>query len=222
MKRNTHLNYRGSMKQFMNHEMHANRYASPAETAQMSKSFEDAIESAWPVFGGHAFRRWTAAVSGQESGSWDSKLNISLWDTVLYSFALFEKRQIVAAADAVREEFLDLLAHDGFFVDCIGRSTDNNQRLRYRAKTWLTRLRATLTVPSNERRAFSRQLKDDLHRADPSCAICHQRIPSADDAEMDHVIHYWRGGATIAENARLTHRFCNRVRGGREDLMAAE
>jgi hypothetical protein len=36
-----------------------------------------------------------------------------------------------------------------------------------------------------------------------------------DDTEVDHIEHYWRGGKTIPENARLTHRYCNRVRGGR-------
>jgi hypothetical protein len=217
MKRNTHLNYRGSMKQFMNHEMVDNRFASPSDIANMKKTFEDAIECAWIVFDSNAFRRWTPAQPAQSSSSWDSKLNIALWDTVLYSFALFEKRQIITAADAVREEFFEMMANDADFVDCIGRSTDNHQRLRYRAETWLARLRATLTVPANERRSFSIQLKAALHLENPACAICDQRIPSIDDAEVDHIKHYWRGGATIPENSRLTHRFCNRSRGGRED-----
>ena len=219
MKRNSHLNYRGSMKQFMNREMEMHRYIVPAEVVELKRTFEDAIECAWAVFGESAFRRWTPGDTTGRSDSWDSKLNIALWDTVLYSFAFFEKRQIVPVADAIREEFLDLMANDIKFVDCIGRSTDNYERLRYRAEVWLARLRATVTVPSNEPRAFSRKLKGDMYHSNAACAICGQHIHSPDDAELDHLTHYWRGGRTVPENARLTHRHCNRARGGRLDSI---
>lgn len=215
MKRNSHLNYRGPMKQFMNREMETHRQASASEIGSMKKQFEDAIESAWTVFGDNAFRRWTPASETGGASSWDSKLNVALWDTLLYGLAFFEKRQVVPAADAIREEFLDLMANDPVFVDYIGRSTDKPERLQYRARVWLERLEKVINIRAGETRAFSRKLKEDMHSADPTCTICGQRIQTADDAEVDHVEHYWRGGATIPENARLTHRHCNRVRGGR-------
>lgn len=215
MKRNSHLNYRGAMKQFMNREMQTHRYAVPAVVTEMSRQFEEAIECAWLVFGERAFRRWNSDQSSGEPGNWDSKINIALWDTILYGLAFYEKRQIVPVADAIREEFLDLMANDPTFVDYIGRSTDKPDRLQYRARVWLDRLAAVVSIPANETRAFSSKLKENLYAGDPSCTICYQHIHSPDDAEVDHVEHYWRGGATIPENARLTHRHCNRVRGGR-------
>ena len=42
-----------------------------------------------------------------------------------------------------------------------------------------------------------------------------QSIHNIDDSEVDHIEHYWKGGKTVPENARLTHRYCNRQRGGR-------
>lgn len=215
MKRNTHLNYRGAMKQFMNREMQAHRHASPAEVAALSRTFEEAIECAWLVFGDNAFRRWNPGRTTADAGDWESKINIALWDTLLYGFAFYEKRQIIPVADAIREEFLDIMSNDATFVDYIGRSTDKPERLQYRARVWLDRLEAVVATPASEARSFSRRLKESLFSIDPTCAICQQRVPSADDAEIDHVEHYWRGGATIPENARLTHRHCNRVRGGR-------
>lgn len=215
MKRNTHLNYRGSMKQFMNREIQDNRFSTPPQITDLTKQFEDAIESAWNVFGENAFRRRNPSRSTTEPSTWEGKLNIALWDTVLYGLAFYEKRQIIPVADAIREEFIDLMESDPVFVDFIGRATDNHQRVRYRAEAWLKRLADVITVPDGEIRQFSRKLKDDLFAKDPSCAICGQRVPTADDAEIDHVAHYWRGGATIPENARLTHRHCNRSRGGR-------
>jgi 5-methylcytosine-specific restriction endonuclease McrA len=136
--------------------------------------------------------------------------------TILYAFSIFEKRQIIAAADAIREEFLDLLTHDDRFLDFIGRTTDKVDRVVYRAETWIGRLRKVIEVPAGETRAFSRSLKVKLMNADPTCALCGQGLHDINDAELDHVHHYWRGGATIPENARLAHRYCNRVRGGRQ------
>ena len=34
-------------------------------------------------------------------------------------------------------------------------------------------------------------------------------ITLINDAALDHEKHYWRGGKTIPENARLVHRQCN-------------
>ena len=215
MKRNSHLNFKGGMKQFMNREMEEHRHESLAEISTLKALFESAIECAWAVFGPNAFRRWSRGDDSSPEGQWETKLNVALWDTVLYTFAFFEKRQIVPVADAIREEFLDLMSDDDRFVDFIGRTTDKPDRVRYRAETWRKRLEATVVVPAGETRAFSRRLKEDLHAADSTCAICRQHIHVPEDAEVDHIKHYWRGGATIPKNARLTHRHCNRARGGR-------
>lgn len=215
MKRSSHLNFRGGIKQFINKEMIAHRYAAPSEIAALKSMFETAIECAWTVFGANAFRRWSPGDERNPDGHWESKLNVALWDTILYTFAFFEKRQIVPAADAIREEFLDLMSTDATFVDYIGRTTDKPDRVRYRADVWRKRMDAVVAIPSGEKRAFSLKLKRDLHATDPACAICDQTIQSPDDAEVDHILHYWRGGATVPENARLTHRHCNRSRGGR-------
>ena len=67
------------------------------------------------------------------------------------------------------------------------------------------------TLPKHEPRGFSLQ-KASLFHVCQMCAMRRQRIEELDDAELDHVEEYWRGGRTIPENARLAHRFCNRSR----------
>lgn len=52
----------------------------------------------------------------------------------------------------------------------------------------------------------------DLFKENPTCAICGNGIQHIDDAAVDHIEQYWRGGKTIPENARLTHRYCNLAR----------
>lgn len=217
MWRKTHLRFRSPMKQFMNHEMQENRFASVEQVSEMKAVFANAIQCSWDVFGCRAFRRYSPGDDKNPDGQWDSgdKINIALWDTIMYVFTHFERRQVLAAADAVREEFLDVLSHDDRFVDYIGRSTDKVDRLRYRAETWLARVRALICTPPNEVRNFTNSLKAALYDSDRTCAICGQEILTLFDAEVDHIQHYWRGGRTIPENARLTHRYCNRRRGGR-------
>jgi len=56
-----------------------------------------------------------------------------------------------------------------------------------------------------------------LWKEDNTCQICHQKINTIEDAEIDHITCYWRGGKTVPSNARLTHRFCNRSKGGNQE-----
>ena len=69
-----------------------------------------------------------------------------------------------------------------------------------------------LEADKKQKRCFTKALKDELFKKKPTCAICGQRISTVDDAAVDHIEQYWRGGKTIPSNARLTHRFCNWAR----------
>lgn len=216
MWRNTHLKYKGPIKSFLNREMEQHRNPTERELAEMRSVFERSIEMAYTVFGPNAFRRYHSGTAGDPNGYWEShKLNVGLWDTLLYSFSFYEKSQIIPVADRVREEFLDLVTSDPTFVEYITSTTDKPERIQYRAEVWQQRLRAVAGHADQGPRSFSLDLKQRLYEANSTCQICHQRIHDLDDAEVDHIEHYWRGGKTIPENARLAHRYCNRARGGR-------
>ncbi len=215
MWRNTHLKYKAPVKSFLNNEMLKHRNPSAKEIEEMREVFEKSIEMAFSVFGKSAFRRYYVGKNDNPNGKWEeTKLNVALWDTILYGFSFFEKSQVIPIADSVREEFLDLLAGDEKFVEYIITTGDKPDRVQYRADAWLQRLRSLISEV--EPRNFSKALKEKLFESDATCKICEQKIYDVDDAEVDHIKHYWRGGRTVDENARLTHRFCNRSRGGRD------
>jgi hypothetical protein len=216
MWRNTHLKYKSPMKRFLNSEMEKHRYINDKGIAEMRSIFEKSIEMAYLVFGCHAFRRFNPGKDGSLNGSWETKLNVALWDTILYSFSYYEKPQIIPIADRIREDFLDLMTHDSTFVEYITSTTDKPERIQYRAEEWRKRLQSLIGIADSEPRSFSLKLKQELFQQDSTCQICSQRIHDIDDAEVDHIQHYWRGGKTIPENARITHRYCNRVRGGKQ------
>lgn len=216
MCRTTHLRYKSPMKAFLNREMEQHRDPDERELARLRSMFERSIDMAYTVFGANAFRRFHSGPPSDHAGHWESrKLNVALWDTLLYSLSFFEKSQIIPYADRIREEFLDLMSSDVTFVEYITSTTDNTDRVLYRARVWQERLRAVTSDAGQGPRTFSLALKQSLYEADPTCQMCGQRIHDLDDAEVDHIEHYWRGGKTIPENARLAHRYCNRARGGR-------
>jgi hypothetical protein len=108
------------------------------------------------------------------------------------------------------------MTEDQEFVDSIELSTSSLQAVTKRFDKWRSVLQSIMGVHQKEPRCFSRQIKEDLMKADPTCAICDQHIASIDDSAIDHVKQYWMGGKTIPENARLTHRFCNWARPRKE------
>jgi len=133
----------------------------------------------------------------------------------MFGFSRYEKSQIVSKADIIKEELLWLMTHNDEFIDAILFHTDQKEKVERRFKIWLSSLEEIVGIPKKEPRAFSWHYKKQLWENNPVCAICGNAINLVDDAEIDHIKHYWRGGKTIPSNARLVHRYCNRKRGGR-------
>ena len=98
------------------------------------------------------------------------------------------------------------------FIDAILLSTSAQKMVVRRFDLVRMRVDETLQPHSQQARCFSFQLKQELFDEDPTCALCGQRIQQIDDAAVDHITQYWRGGQTIPENARLAHRYCNMAR----------
>jgi len=126
---------------------------------------------------------------------------------------MYDENQIVPNSDTIREELLWMMTHEEDFVNAIsGSGTDSKEKTLTRFDKWLSALKEIVGTPKTEPRTFSLQYKKQLWEFNPTCAICGQKIHIIDDAEVDHVEQYWRGGKTIPSNARLTHRYCNRSR----------
>ena len=215
---NTHLNYRAPMKQFLNKEIQKFRDLSPEEEKMLRKEFKKSIELSKTVFGEFAFKRFICGSSARKpQGQWEKrKVNRALFDLILYGFSRYEKHQIIPKADIIREELLWLMTKKEEFVNSILFTTDKKDKVNLRFSLWLQSLEEIVGLPKTEKRNFDLQFKEELWKNNPTCSICGQRIHVLDDAEIDHIEHYWRGGETIPSNARLTHRYCNRARGGRD------
>ena len=202
------MNYRNArkgMKNFLNEFLQAYRNPGADKLNEFRDTFKKSMKAAYTIFGNQAFRLRT------ERGSWSTQLNASIFQVLSVSFADYDLGALTRASDLIYEEYLDLISTDEKWVDYVKTSTGEIQRIDYSFSTWKQRLAEVMKVtdPNDSQRVFSRQLKEEMYRQDPTCKICNQRITVINDATLDHEKHYWRGGKTIPDNARLVHRQCN-------------
>ncbi len=201
----------------LNEEMRTHQNLPVDEAADREQVFRVALALCVLVFGKNPFRMWKVGKNEDDpTGHWEDRLNTVVFEILMTSFAAYEKPRIVENADAIREEFINLLSTDQFMVDSLSLGTNSRQKMRYRHDKWRAALRSLFNTTEREPRRFKLSLKRELWQQNPTCGICGQNISSLEDAAVDHVAHYWRGGRTIPSNARLTHRFCNSRRGGRD------
>lgn len=210
----TYLNYDPPMKRFYNQDMEKFKDISTEDAAKLRAAFKNAIALVRSLLGAqHAFKRYYRGDKTNPNGRWEPrKFNASLYDVLMGVLCTKDKNQVMSALDTLREGWIDLLANNEEFNRAIqiGTSSEDMVRLRFDlTRQWIE---GVLREHRMQSRCFTRQLKQSLFDADPTCAICGQAISEMDDAAVDHIEQYWRGGKTIPENARLTHRYCNMAR----------
>jgi len=216
---NTYLKYTPPMKRFLNKEMEKYRDLNDAEENKLRNVFKKSVRLTKIVFGDKAFHRFVTGSKEDPNGCYERKMNKGLFDIILFGFTMYDENQIIPNSDAIREELLWMMTHEEDFINAIsGSGTDSKEKTLTRFDKWLSALKEIVGIPVTEPRTFSYQYKKQLWETNSTCAKCGQRIQIIDDAEVDHVEQYWRGGKTIPSNARLTHRYCNRSR-PRDDIQ---
>lgn len=209
----THLNYKPSMKQFCNKELRDNRDLSQEKQQEYREQFAHCVDLVKTVFGHNAFKRYQLDKNG--NGSYGKNLNMSLFDIQMCGFVNYSKNEILRNADNVREAMLDFMATNNDFNDSIEKSTSDKKVLQNRFKIWLDKLDEILGDESYQQRTFSYEIKKQLFDKNPVCAISGQTILAIEDAEVDHIIPYSKGGKTELENAQLVLRYFNRTKGNK-------
>ena len=214
----THHKFSRGLKKFLNEFFETYRDPSDQKLAEYRQVFQKCMKASITVFGNQGFRvKSNRSKESKSVGEWSKTINAAIYQAVATSFAKYDLAQITRAADRIYEAYLDLITTDGKWTDCVRSTTGDPTRVAYVFDTWEKRLAEVMAdVPPNDKqRTFSKSLKTEMFNQDKTCSICKQEIRLLDDASLDHEVHYWRGGATVPENARLAHRFCNNSRGGR-------
>lgn len=206
----TYLNYKPSIKQFCNKFLRDNRNMSPEKQKELRELFKHCVDCMYSVFGENSFRRFIPGTTKDHNGSWTTtRINMALFDIQMCGFAQYSKSQIIPKADAIRETMLNLMSSNEEFIDAILIQTSDRQKLQTRFEIWFKALKEIIDQDTTAR-AFDFRTKQLLFTQDPTCKLCEQQILHIDDAEVDHILPYSKGGKTVIENAQITHRFCNR------------
>lgn len=209
----TYLNYSPPMKKFLNEDMEKYQQISEKDATQLKIAFRNAVTIIRSLLDTHAFKRFYKGDEKNRNGHWEpKKFNASLYDILMYSFARVDKNTAYQNLDSLREALIYLMTNDKEFIDSIELSTSSIQAVTKRFDKWRHAVEDIMGIGQKEPRCFSQQLKNDLFKNNPTCAICNQSILTVDDAAVDHIEQYWQGGKTIPENARLAHRYCNWAR----------
>lgn len=206
----TYLNYKPPMRSFLSREMEKYQFINDADANELKSAFKNSVSIIKSLLGKHAFKRFYKGDDKNPNGKWEpKKFNASLFDILMYSFAREDKNTVFKHLDAIREGLIYLMTYDQDFIDSIELSTSSVQAVTKRFDKWRLVLQDIIGIQHKEPRCFSYQLKQELFNDNSTCNICNQKIQDIDDSAIDHIEQYWRGGKTIPENARLTHRFCN-------------
>jgi hypothetical protein len=204
----TYLNYKPSMKQFLNKELRDNQNLDKKKAKEYSEKVSHCLELARTIFGNEAFRKFTIDDSNV-NGKWSNSINTALFEIQMCGFLRYSKNQIIPHSNSIRESMIDLLLTEKFIKSISVRTNDRDQ-VETRFRMWFDRIEAIVGNPNLEPRIFPFEIKKNLFNTDSTCKICGQIIQMLDDAEVDHIIPYSKGGKTTIENAQIAHRFCNR------------
>jgi Protein of unknown function DUF262/HNH endonuclease len=199
------------IKSFLNSFFQAYKDSNDETIADFDKRFRRAMRNSFTVFGSNAFRLRKNDYKG--GGEWAPRANAAIFQVIATSLAPYDTVQISQRADAIMEEYLDILS-DQQWIDAVSKSTGDAKKIKYAFESWGRRLSTLMegVAGLDTQRIFTKKLKEELYAQDKTCAICNNEIKSINDAAIDHVDQYWRGGATIPSNARLAHRACNMAR----------
>lgn len=208
----SYLNYKASMKQFANKELRNNRNLATEKAQEYRKRFEHCLDLVKVVFGEKAFRRYMPATE-TNPGYWATgQINMALFDLQLVGFMGYSKNEVLSQAEAIREELLGLMATDPEFQNLIGYKTSDTDNVKKRFEIYMAMLKKVIGDARYTQRLFPYAIKEELFNENPTCAISEQRILSIDDAEVDHIVPYSKGGKTEKANAQLVLRYFNRAK----------
>ena len=214
----THYKCQRGLKKFFNEFLDTYRHASPEKISEYRRVFEKCMKASLTVFGSNAYRLKSDLAKHDDlrsAGEWATRPNAAIFQVVATGFSRYDLGAVTRAADAIYEEYVDMVTTDEEWVDCVRRATGETARVLYSFDTWYGRLEALLSRhrPNDARRTFSRRLKQEMFNTNRTCSICGQQIALIDDAVLDHDRRYWEGGRTVPDNAQLVHRLCNLKKG---------
>lgn len=141
------------------------------------------------------------------------KISGSVYDLIIIAFSMFDSHSLIKNADVIRKTIIDIKANNEKYSDYTYAATGSKDRVIGRIMIIYNAIKDILGKNGDTTlvvRCFSDNNKQMLWYEHYICPYFGQEILAYDDAEVDHIFAYSKGGDTALENAQLLHRHCNR------------
>lgn len=213
----SYLNYKSPMKQFCNKNLRDNVVLHKTKVKEYRDRFEHCLDLVDVVFGEKSFRKYSYK-EGEASGNWImGQMNTALFDLQMCGFVNYDKNQVISKADEIRDKLIYLMTNNNEFIESISNRTSNSEAVKTRFKIYMNMLDEI--IEKSTKRIFPFEIKKQLFELNPVCALSNQTIIKIEDAEVDHIIPYSKGGKTEIENAQLVFRYFNRAKNNNENYI---
>lgn len=151
-------------------------------------------------------------------GLTDSKFMATYYDCFLLLFSKYNINSLIKNKDTIRNR-IKIAVKTEEFLQTIKRSSVSKSNINKRVEIILNEIN-DLIINLDEKRTFSYKQKEEFFKKNNICSICNNVIDSIDDANVDHIIPWSKGGKTTLDNAQITHEFCNKSKGNKEVAYA--
>lgn len=143
----------------------------------------------------------------------------ALWDVKYCALrsVLFDHKtsatRLQQRADLINESFSDLLSHETFVKNLKSRNVASFESCYEMIKHCLLG-----SFQDNQGQRFfkllPKEMKELYDKQQGKCGLCGTEL-KLDDAAVDHIIPWAKGGRTVISNAQLAHTRCNSSKGAR-------
>ena len=121
-------------------------------------------------------------------------------------------------ADEIRKKVIAIRETDDEYLSYLEKTTSSRASVIGRILKIYTAINSCMNDSDFDvKRAFSRDIRQQLFHEGYVCSYCGNIILSIDDAEIDHTLPFSLGGETNISNAQLLHRHCNREKSNNID-----
>lgn len=203
--------YSSSMTKTMNNFMIKHQNADEQEIKEFKELYNRTIDIIKQVFGLTAFCAYD-----RQKNQFMNKFSGSIYDSITIACSMFSPHDLMAHADEIRNQVNEIKKNNLTYQDYTYAATGSKNRVIGRIMMIYQLIENIIGNTNSSQRLYSKSTKEELWYEGYVCPYCNQQILSIDDAEVDHIIPFSKGGNTVIENAQLLHRHCNREKNNSE------
>ena len=214
-----YLEYSSSMTKTMNDYMIKHQNDEEKEIDASKRLFNKTIDIVKQIFGDTAF-----CVYDRTKQDFVRKFSGPVYDSIIIACSYFDNHDLMSHGDEIRKQVLEVRKNNAEYQDFTYAATGSKNRVIGRI-TMIYNIIASIIGKSSDgevKRLFTLNDKESLWHENYVCSHCGQQILSIDDAEVDHIKPFSKGGNTELSNAQLLHRHCNREKNAIESTIDFE